>query len=599
MKIARIIAWLAAALLAACSKGPVPEPDRAAAEGAVTLHVGLRSDALSPLDRSGSAERIARMWYAIADGDGVVVEKRYATLSDDLSSLRVEGLSCGDYTFVFLATTDPSPEAEVRLPGRLTDAWLVGGAAGAPLDELFFYGRMELHIGREQTDVERSVMLERCVGRVDVDLSLTSEYMWRFIRRIRITFDNPEGFQGSLTAGGDYAGVRAVEDYDITESCSFLTLPGREVLSGYVTVDSERSDGSTFSRRYRFEDCAVEAGRIAHIGIEYLHPENREGLLHVREEDYPRFRPDTMFLSSEPREVFYDASRRSFRPDAPLQVSISENHRLVVKLYSPVAVRDVAVYCRFDRLSAEFFELARFDAIYPFMEGEFPLPVVASERTFTTSDGRKVVIPAQPDLSAEDVTLEIRTDDPFMRKVATIDSRWNIRFAAYSADDGHAYWRHMTPLLCRHGVALALNMSFMFASEEFNEEMQLYKGRLTDNDGNPIDLNVLRERIRQHGGLVLGCVSGVGGLGGGTTYGLADYCYTGVYFDATPPDAHPHNYPRQAMFHEYGHCLGYNHSSTMTYGDQWTVLCATVFVRMGREGKLPVCSKDEVGNLPM
>lgn len=599
MKIARIIAWLAAALLPACSEGLVPESDSAAAQGVVTLHVGLRSDALSPSTRGGEPERIARMWYAIADGDGEVVEKHYAAFADDFSSLRVEGLACGDYTVVFLASTDPSPKAEVRLPGRLTDAWLVDGTEGAPLDELFFHGRTELHIGRDQADVERSVVLERCVGRVDVDLSLTSEYMWRFIRRIRVTFDNPEGIYGNLTAGGDYAGRGGVEGYDITESRSFCTLPGREPLSGYVTVDSERSDGSAFSRRYRFEGCKVEAGRIAHIGIEYLHPENREGLLHVREEDYARFRPDTMFLNSEPREVFYDASRRSFRPDAPLQVTISENHRLAVKLYSPVAVRDVAVYCRFDRLSAEFFELARFDVIYPFMEGEFPLPVVDSERTFTTSDGRKVVIPAQPDLSAGDVTLEIRTDDPFMRKVATIDSRWNIHFSAYSADAGHAYWRHMTPLLCRHGVALALNMSFMFASEEFNEEMKLYEGRLKDNGGNPIDLDALRERIRKHGGLILGCVTGVGGLGGGTTYGLADYCYKGVYFDATPPDAHPHNYPRQAMFHEYGHCLGYSHSSTMTYGDQWTVLCATVFVRMGREGKLPVCSKDEVGNLPM
>ena len=53
------------------------------------------------------------------------------------------------------------------------------------------------------------------------------------------------------------------------------------------------------------------------------------------------------------------------------------------------------------------------------------------------------------------------------------------------------------------------------------------------------------------------------------------------------------------MFHEYGHCLGYNHSSTMTYGDQWTVLCATVFVNMGQEGKLPICSKDIIANLPM
>ena len=259
----------------------------------------------------------------------------------------------------------------------------------------------------------------------------------------------------------------------------------------------------------------------------------------------------------------------------------------------------MTILCRFNNISTEFLELAHFDVIHPFMEAAFPLPVVGSDRTFTTSSGRKIVIPAQPELSGDDVTLIIRTEDPYMKKIEQIDSRWFIRFSAYSADNGHAYWRHMNPLLCRHGVALAINMAFMFSSEEFNTEMNKYEGKLKDNGGNAINLNALRQRIRSHGGLVLGCVSGVGGLGGGNTYGLADYCYTGVYFDATPLGSNPHNYPRQAMFHEYGHCLGYNHSSTMTYGDQWTVLCATVFVNMGQEGKLPICSKDIIANLPM
>ena len=48
--------------------------------------------------------------------------------------------------------------------------------------------------------------------------------------------------------------------------------------------------------------------------------------------------------------------------------------------------------------------------------------------------------------------------------------------------------------------------------------MNKYEGKLKDNGGNAINLDALRQRIRSHGGLVLGRVSGVGGLGGGTTY---------------------------------------------------------------------------------
>ncbi|MCS2591465.1 hypothetical protein NXX56_09600 [Bacteroides thetaiotaomicron] len=77
----------------------------------------------------------------------------------------------------------------------------------------------------------------------------------------------------------------------------------------------------------------IEAGRVSHISIDYLHPENQDGSLYVRKEDFFRFRTDTMFLASEPREVFYDSRRRSFYANAPLQVSISDEHQLLVKFF--------------------------------------------------------------------------------------------------------------------------------------------------------------------------------------------------------------------------------------------------------------------------
>ena len=243
-------------------------------------------------------------------------------------------------------------------------------------------------------------------------------------------------------------------------------------------------------------------------------------------------------------------------------------------------------------------DLAYFESIPAFIDASFELPVVTKESVFKTESGRNIRIPAQPDLKAGDVEIKFETDDEFMKKISTIDSRWYIRFSKFGADNGHANWRHMDPMLCRHGVALALNMAFMFASPEFSAELDTYDGILKDNGGNAINLDALRNKIRTHGGLQLGRVVGVGGLGGGQTYGLADYCYTGVYHDATAPNANPHNYARQAMFHEYGHCLGYNHSSNMTYGDKWTVLCAKIFVQLGREGKLPVPNRTDVTSLP-
>lgn len=141
-------------------------------------------------------------------------------------------------------------------------------------------------------------------------------------------------------------------------------------------------------------------------------------------------------------------------------MSISDEHQFLVKFFSPVAIHDVTILCRFNKISTEFLELAHFDLIYPFMEATFPLPVVSSDRTFTTSSGRKIVISAQPELSGDDVTLVIRTEDPYMKKDRADRQSMVIRFSAYSADNGHAYWRHMNPLLCRHRGSLGHQYGF-------------------------------------------------------------------------------------------------------------------------------------------
>ena len=124
-----------------------------------------------------------------------------------------------------------------------------------------------------------------------------------------------------------------------------------------------------------------------------------------------------MLIADEPQTGYYDSNRRSVNVAAPFQLEIDYNHKLGVKFFAPVTIRDVRVKCRFSKISHEFFELARFDAIYPFMEASFTLPVVEREATFTTESGRKINIPAQTELTADDVTLLIEREDPYMKKI--------------------------------------------------------------------------------------------------------------------------------------------------------------------------------------
>lgn len=165
------------------------------------------------------------MWYAIADERGEVIKPLYQKLEADFSKLTIEGLGHGDYTVVFLATTHPESEFAVDEPALLSDAWLVNSEEKAPLDEAWFYKKIALHIGREQAPVMQTVCLEPCVGRVDVDLDVSSEYMWRFIRHIAVSFDDAQGVYTGIQADGEYAGAGGVDAYDVTQRRSFYSLP--------------------------------------------------------------------------------------------------------------------------------------------------------------------------------------------------------------------------------------------------------------------------------------------------------------------------------------------------------------------------------------
>ena len=344
-------------------------------------------------------------------------------------------------------------------------------------------------------------------------------------------------------------------------------------------------------------DTGVEPGDIGGNPQDYI--EQSKWNLYAGDNFWNSNTYSVMFLDSETPEVFYDPEQRSFSPKTPLKLDIDDSGRLSLQFYSPVEIKDVEVYCRLPLIDDNIYRLAFFRNIPPFALASLNLPIADNNGYLFTRDDEKVWFEAVGSLKDWGIEFIIRCEDPFMKKISIIDSDWQVWFSPFGADEGHAYWRHMTPELCRHGVALVLNMAYMFASPEFNAHLERYKGKLLDNNGNPINLDDLRNTIRNHPGLTLGHVTGVGGLGGGRTYGLADYCYREVYWDwDANPLAEPHTYVRQAMFHEYGHCLGYSHESTMTYGDQWTVLCAETFVELGYYGFLPVGSKEIIDNLP-
>lgn len=214
------------------------------------------------------------------------------------------------------------------------------------------------------------------------------------------------------------------------------------------------------------------------------------------------------------------------------------------------------------------------------------LPFLTQDITATTRSGKTIRIMANPYLSTADISLEIESDAPYYQTLKDIKCHWFISFARYNPD--HQNWRDgLRVYQAREGVAIALNMAYMYSTPEFESALHAWGPLYSDGNQTLVDKTALLKRTLAQNALKFGHVIGVNGLGGGSTYGLADFIFQGHYADD--------NLSTTDMFHEFAHCLGYGHSGNMTYAPAdapgWTALCTNMYCDLSVAKKLPVYSR--------
>lgn len=312
--------------------------------------------------------------------------------------------------------------------------------------------------------------------------------------------------------------------------------------------------------------------------------ENRWGLIHVVKDGFSSENSSFMLANDESEKILFDESKRGFRVNKPLQVSINDKQELLIRFFSPRSIRKLVIWAQISGYD-EPFRLAEFDELPPFIEFHQPLPVVSEDKYYTTRSGKEIKLMANPHISEADLTLEIACEDAYYKKITSVKPKWFIRFSDYGKT-GSWQWP-LLPAHAREGVAIALNMAYMFSSNEFVKELEKYRGKLhSDEKRTLVDVDQLYKKIMNHPGLRFGHVTGVGGLGGGETLGIHD----GSWLQHYPDD----QYEVMALFHEYGHCLGYGHSGNMTNestGNGFRILLRDVYKQMCVDKKLPIYSR--------
>lgn len=292
-----------------------------------------------------------------------------------------------------------------------------------------------------------------------------------------------------------------------------------------------------------------------------------------------------MLNDDEPSEVFFNTKERWFYTDQPLQLTIDDDLCFQLRFYSPRSLPNVTVWAKIEGYEEEF-KLFVFEKVMPFHQFRLQLPFAERDITAATRSGKLIQIMANPHMAKENITLTAESDAPYWQTLQAIGCHWAIMFGRYNPN--HTNWKYpLHACHAREGVAMALNMAYMYSSPEFASELNVWGPLYSDNNKTVVNKATVLQQAIKHSGLIFGYTTGVMGLGGGTTYGL----HESVYFEQYPDDSSI----TETMFHEYAHCLGYGHDGNMTYFPQaepgWTSLCGKVYEELALAKKLPVYSR--------
>ena len=177
-------------------------------------------------------------------------------------------------------------------------------------------------------------------------------------------------------------------------------------------------------------------------------------------------------------------------------------------------------------------------------------------------------------VSGDNVSVTIPTSsNPIMSKFANVKTKWKWAPHNYDPDQTHPnWWTNITGAALRAYYILNYNMAYFLSTDSFesiidNSTIQLegadvkwYNSSWGTYDNNSMIVTRMRDIdvIFRIGVVHLGVASG---LGGGDVHGMAPH----VLYDHMRSSVWERWNGANIWFHEFSHCLGFSHSSNMTY----------------------------------
>ncbi len=541
---------------------------------------------------------ISKIYYYIVDNNLQNIQNIRSGVATDLSYIRVEGLKNGTYQLFVLAESEYSENTgEVNnLNGNFNATWLQTTTPEKPIGQEYYYTKHVFQI--ENGIVSNStVNLERLVGRVQFDINFNGYFAAEGgIKKITVRFT--EGNVYSMVNGlGTFLGNQPLSEIDITKDYGFFSLPtldGKK-LKGTISITAGRVDPTEEEvvKVYSFT-TSVAANGLSMININYEHPDDSNGLLYIRHQHYTNLTSNHILTDTEPKSIYYNTSERFFRVNQPIQAYIDNENLFHIKFYSAIGVANVRISVV---EGASEWEFAHFDTIPPFFEAKFEHPMSKKSLYYKTSTGKYIFKPMVTNLKSLNFNYKWESEDPYLKKIKRIVPSWKVMFGAYGGDPDapngapKGNWMGLRPVHAREACVFLTNAAYMFSLPEFNDAVVAKQGEFYGNGGTTdiLDNTKIVQRYQNLSQFIVGLVytgNGTVGLGGGDTWGVAQYVFFGHYDGG---------WNGEVCFHELGHCAGFSHSSGMTYGP-FAPWCSEYYVNLARNNELPISSKSALNS---
>ena len=297
-----------------------------------------------------------------------------------------------------------------------------------------------------------------------------------------------------------------------------------------------------------------------------------------------------IFRLDESSASITDNTKYTFHINELLQVrATSSGDSIRITSYSAKTIYGITLEIYLPELN-HYLPAVYFDSIPGFSQFEFKPSFIGKRILYKYAD-EKYVSFEYPYLDMNRMTPRLVGDDAHLKMLQQIDAQWKMFFSNYdwSSENTAANWREMRPIFAREWIVIMTNYAYMMTTPEYKYVManfsRIFGGELCDNEKTPFTADDYAERQnyfkRPHTFRLGRTGDQVSGLGGGTTLSIAGYNFYGHYASYSG---------WEAVGHEFMHCMGYSHSSNMTYavgGVGWTEFIWQLHIWLSREKKLP------------